>query len=66
MMNINAKHRIWIKTIDENTFSIVIKYCQITTKENLIQGLDAVRDKVAAFKTLYDGDFEVVSDVNFS
>ena len=66
MMNINAKHRIWIKTIDENTFSIVIKYCQTTTKENLIQGLDAVRDKVAAFKTLYDGDFEVVSDVNFS
>lgn len=65
-MNINAKHRIWVKTIDENTFSIVITYCQTTTKETLIQGLDAVRNRVIAFKTLYDGDFEVVSDVNFS
>jgi hypothetical protein len=65
-MNIDAKHRIWIKTIGENIFSIVITYCQTTTKENIIQGLDAVRDKVAAFKTLYDGDFEVLSDVNFS
>ena len=65
-MNINAKHRIWIKTIDENTFSIVITYCQTTTKEILIQGIEAVRERVVAFKTLYDGDFEVVSDVNFS
>lgn len=61
----DVNHRIWIKTIDENTFAIVITYCQTTTREIVVEGLEAVRDRIAAFKTLYDGDFEVLSDVNY-
>lgn len=60
-----AKHKIWIKKIDDTTFSIAITYNSTVTKESLITNLEAVRERVAAFKLLYDGDFEVVSDVNF-
>ena len=65
-MSIHAKHRIWIKTIDENTFTIVITYCQITTKELIVKGLESVKERIIAFKTLYDGDFDIISDINFT
>ena len=65
-MDTNVKHRIWIKSIGDNTYSLVITYCKSTTKETIIQGLEAVKERVIAFKLLYDGDFEVISDVNFT
>jgi len=65
-MNTYAKHRMWIKTIGKNTFSVVITYGKTTTQEAIIEGLDAVRNRVVAFKTLYDGAFDVISDVNFT
>jgi hypothetical protein len=65
-MNIDAKHRMWIKSIENDMFSIVITYCQNVTKESVVVGLANVRNHVEAFKLLYDGCFEVISDVNFT